>query len=394
MAKDAQGQTALHLAPILSPISPVRPPGAKYSFFPAIRLNRMEDFQVWLAADPSLAGITNRDGDTPLMIATWLRRTNMIDRLLAMGVPVDPLSALRLGRIDEFRKMLLEAARPVPDFWMFEAVRFGRIEALQPMIDAGANLHAVDEEGCSLVGLARRSKLDAVEDWLTAHGCRETFFDAIVSGKRASVEKFLVSDKSLATTPNRRGVLPLCAAVIADRPESLKLLAEHGAALDALLDSKWTLLHVAAVYDSADCAKFLLDSGVTTDKLTASSNSALDLASIYGSTNIAGLLVQYGMDVNAQPKGGFGNSPLHWAVHMGQLGMVRWLLAHGADLKSKNTRNKGETPLDLARLPIDAIGMGFGTPPEIRRNYPSRSRSPENCAEILKLLEAATASQN
>ena len=101
------------------------------------------------------------------------------------------------------------------------------------------------------------------------------------------------------------------------------------------------------------------------------------------------LLIEKGADVN-MAAGGFKNTPLHWAVHMGRPNTVHLLLSLGADLNVKNNRNGGETPLALARVSGDGNNMGFGTPPEVRLGYPGGVNRPaEARATVVKLLEEA-----
>lgn len=390
MIKNLRGETPIRLAAIQFPNGPPSPapPGTRMPFFVALRSRNEAEINRWLEADPGLATITNRDGITPVMAASDARNFALVDRLIALGAPLDALTALRLGRIEDFRTLLPQVPRPVPAAWPFEAVRFGQLEALQQLAAAGCDLKTPDGDGLSLLFRARAAEQTAITDWLTTQGCPPTFFDAIASGELAQVESFLKAGNSLVNQANDRGRAPLICAVAAGQSEIVALLLKRGAVVDVEASERWNALHLAAASDASDIARLLLKAGIATNALASGSLSALHIAAAYGATNMAELLIQNGAVVNAQSEGGFKNTPLHWAVHMGQVEMVKLLLAHGADLKLKNNRNGGETPLDLARLPGNSTGMGFGVPPEVRQGYPRRNLPDEQREAILRLLEA------
>ncbi|MEY4385425.1 MAG: hypothetical protein RLY20_708, partial [Verrucomicrobiota bacterium] len=274
----------------------------------------------------------------------------------------------------------------------FEAVRFDRLEGLQILATNGCNVKAVDADGHSLLFHARAANQTATIDWLTGQGCRETLFDFIANNDRTATAAMLDADKPLLEKPNDRGRLPIVAAVATGKSEIVADLIKRGAKVDVTVDDGWNLLHLAAATDAIDAARLLLQTGVATNALSSNSGlSALGVAAIYGATNVAALLLENGAPVNIQAEGGFKNAPLHWAAHMGQTGMVRLLLAHGADVKLKNNRNGGETALDLAKLPGNSVGMGFNSPSEAGQ-YPRRSQIPaEEREAMVKLLEEAAA---
>ena len=95
----------------------------------------------------------------------------------------------------------------------------------------------------------------------------------------------------------------------------------------------------AMLGDKATVARFLQD-----DRAQATATGAHDLTVLYhtaisGNTEIADLLVQYG--------GGEGAShALHPAIGRGHVGMVKWLLEHGAATTALDYQ--GKTPLKAA----------------------------------------------
>lgn len=393
--KNAAGETALRLAVERSPgffDQEVRPPGAQHRFFDAIRLRDRADLNGWLTADPSLATVTNRDGVTALMAATDAGDLTNINRLLELGAPLDALSALRLGRMTEFQKRLEAAPRPVPDAWLFEAVRFGRLDGLQALVAMGASVQAADGDGHSLLFRANAAKRADLAEWLRTQGCRPTFFDAIEEGDIAALDAFATADPACVSLTNRNGATPLYDAATAGRPEVAKWLLQHGAPVNAPIPGGWTALHVAAMTDAVELGRVLLDAGASPNVLGPGGMGPLHLAAALGNTNFARLLLACGASVNLIPpeQGGyFGNSPLHWAAHLGKVDMFKLLLAHGADLKALNRQK--ETPLELARANTRGRHLGFPWPPGTSYRYdPAMQRSPQREVR-LRELEAAAA---
>ena len=392
--KNLHGETALRLAVEKSPAfydQEVHPPGTRYRFFDSLRLRDEKDVNLWLAADPSLISLTNSSGTTPLMAATDAGNTNIIARLLELGAPLDALSALRLGRMEDFRK-LLPAVRPAPGDWLFEAVRFGQLEALQALIAAGGDVQFADADGHSLLFRAKSAKKTEIADWLAAQNCRETFFDAIINGDREQVASLITTDAACVNNTNRNSRPPLYRAVAASKLEIVTLLLEHGAKADAPVPGAWTALHAAAANDAVEIGRLLLKAGALPNAVAQGNMTPLHLAAALGCTNMAELLLQNGADINLIPtqQGGYArNTPLHWAAHLGKLDMFKLLLAHGADLTALNQQN--QTPLDLARATARGQHWGFSQPPEVRYRSDQTMFQPAKRDPMIKQLEEAAA---
>ena len=73
--------------------------------------------------------------------------------------------------------------------------------------------------------------------------------------------------------------------------------------------------------------------------------NALILAASHGHTGILGILAAYGADIN-KPFSAEGLTVLHFAVGMSRLGVVRQLLATGADMNALT--REGHSPLDVS----------------------------------------------
>lgn len=164
-----------------------------------------------------------------------------------------------------------------------------------------------------------------------------------------------------ADAPGPRGLRALHLAV--HDPRKLELLLERGASLEVGTDRGATPLMLAAWYGVDDSAAgLLLDrgadpnaraqadgmtpllravrsgklglvrrlvaAGASPDAAAADGETALHLATTAGDAPMAALLLELGAEVDARCD---SCTPLLWAAHDGEDGLVRLLLAHGAD---------------------------------------------------------------
>jgi ankyrin repeat protein len=398
LLRTAQGATAFRLAIENSAGYPldqdIRPATAESSFFNCVNRRDARALEPWLAADPTLYDVTNRNGLTPLLAATANGKTTLADRLLQLGAPLDPLSAMRLGRTNDFQRLLAERKAPPPGAWLFEAVQRGQLDSLEALVRAGGSVQAVDNDGHSLLFRAVVAKQTELSAWLKAQSGTNTFFDFVVSGDVTAVQNAIAGNTNLVNAPNANGSTPLMRAVAADQPAMVDLLLRRGAKANAAGQMNWNALHVAASRDAAEIVQRLLEAGLKPDAFTVNNLAPLHIAAAYGSTNVMPLLFARGASPNqATPNNGnWANTPLHWAAHRGQTEAVRLLLAQGAATQTKNSRN--ETPLDLARKSAQpgTPSLGFWAPAEARPSFVPRRPPPAVYTNLIQLLEQAEAS--
>jgi ankyrin repeat protein len=364
--RNAKGESAWLLAARANPAGViaqhVKPTGAAQGFFHSISMREKKSFNRWLEAEPRVCSVTNVEGQTPLLEATERRENEFAERLLELGAPLDVLSALRLNRMKEFRELLNAQSGPVPGYWLFEAVRFDRLKGLQALVEAGGDLHAVDDEGHSLLYRASFLKKTAVSDWLREKQCAESIFDAVSRGDVATVSNFLASASAVDTT-NHQGRTLLLQAAGAAKPEIVALLLGHGAKATNQTRENWNGLHFAAAANDLETGKLLLQAGADPNQFGANGIAPLHVAAAFGNTGFCTLLLDHGADVNLQPVGGsFGNTALHWAAHRGSAETVKLLLARGADTKALNTYRS--TPAEVVGKGNRGFWMSFFGPPE------------------------------
>jgi len=173
-----------------------------------------------------------------------------------------------------------------------------------------------------------------------------SFFRAVQMDDASTVRK-MVGTVVNANELNPLGGEP--ALVLAIREGSTAvvqdLLAHPGTDLERKAVNGNTALMMAAFKRDGDTVRALLDKGA---KVNQPGWTALHYAAASGDAAIAQLLIERGAQVNAlSPRPSGAVTPLMMAAREGQDGIVRLLLAKGANAGLKNT--EGFTAAQLAR---------------------------------------------
>jgi ankyrin repeat protein len=323
------------------------------------------------------------------MATTKAKLNNFATLLLERGATLDVLSAMRLGHMAEFRQLLMSAPRPIPRYWLFEAVRFKRLPALRALAQAGGDVGAADDEGHSLLYRAAIINQSQTVDWLTNQGLHETLFDAVARGDTNAVDRFLNADSELVNTTNRQGRTPLFAAIAITNQTLAKHLLDRGARRNIYTPEHWSPLHLAAAKNLPDVGTALLSDGADPNEFASGGMAPLHIAAAYGSADFCTLLLEHGAQVNLRPSAAsasFGNAPLLWGANRGGAAIVKVLLEHGAD--PKVTNRSGATASTLTSRPQSWF-MGFPAPWEASMPRQGTMDATER-AEILRLLSSET----
>ncbi|KFZ20754.1 hypothetical protein V502_02998 [Pseudogymnoascus sp. VKM F-4520 (FW-2644)] len=191
------------------------------------------------------------------------------------------------------------------------------IEEVRLLIDAGANVSAVDDRN------------------------ETRLHSAALDGETEVVRLLLNAGASvLATSFN--GATPLHMAVRYDHEDVVRLLINAGSDLSSVSDRGETPLHWA-VYAGANVSttKMLLDAGADVSARAHDGETPLHMAARY--YKLVELLVNAGADVLAASNSGW--TPLHSAAVSGPK-QVQLLLNAGADVEAKT--EDGETALHFA----------------------------------------------
>jgi len=199
-----------------------------------------------------------------------------------------------------------------------EAVKKGDRATVDRMLDADPSLAAAkDESGTSAVLLAHYYGKADVAAALLSRTPELDVFEAATAGDAKRIAALVDTDRSLANAVARDGYSPLGLASFFKRCDVVKVLLERGAKPSTpSRDQGFTPLHSAVATDAGDAT-----------------------------AEIVRLLLDAGADPNAKSKE--GGTPLHSAAFTGHLEITELLLAYGADPNA--TDPKGHTPLGVAR---------------------------------------------
>jgi len=197
------------------------------------------------------------------------------------------------------------------------AAYIGKIEALQTLIELGANIEVANKfDETPLYVAASRGKTETLQTLITLEA------------------KIEVTDAS--------GSTPLHAAASNKKIETLQTLIELGANIEAADIFGETPLHVAAECDRAEAITTLLDKGANIDITDNSGNTPLHLAVMREehSDSIQSLIE---LDANIEAINNHGETPLHVAARQGRIDSMLILTARGGNLETIN--NRGLTSL-------------------------------------------------
>jgi ankyrin repeat protein/mono/diheme cytochrome c family protein len=236
---------------------------------------------------------------------------------------------------------------------LHHAAGFGALETMKRLIDAGADVNARNRFRSTPLHWAVHDSAKVA--WLLSRGAdvnakqiegRTPLFLAASMGSPQPTVTMLLEhggDPALATT---NGQTPLMAAAARANFELIGLLLDRKVDVNAKNGAGETALMFAASSGNARAVKVLLERGADARVRSKRSETALGNAATAGVEDSVRLLLQHGAEVNVQNIRGF--SPLMLAANSDSVpaGVVKLLLAAGAD--PKFTADYDETALDLA----------------------------------------------
>jgi ankyrin repeat protein len=277
--------------------------------------------------------------------------------------PIDPtvsalIAAVRTGTTAEVAKLIAsapdavngkDAAGSTP---LHHAVGFAPLATVQLLLDKGADVNAKNRRGSTPLhwAISDDAKLKLLIDRGASVNAKQVdgrtpLYHAAsaanaIAGLRILLDKG--ADPNIATA---NGQTPLMTASARGDLEAMRLLAGKKADVLAKSGNGATPLMAAAGSRNPRAVKMLLDLGSDVNALTKLHESALANAATAGVEESVKLLLDHGAKVNVPDDRGY--SPLMYAAASEAMpaGIVRMLLAKGADTKQTG---EGETALTLA----------------------------------------------
>jgi ankyrin repeat protein len=193
-----------------------------------------------LEREPALARASLPGGTTPALLAIYHRSAEVLEALLTAGTELNVFEAAAGGYVERVSEELRLQPELVddrsPDGWtpLHLAAHFGHTEAIQALLDAGADVHA----------------------WSTNDLANQPLHAAVAGGNAGAVSLLLSRGADVNATQHG-GWTPLQAAAQSGHLEILRLLLEHGADASATNGEGSTALALAERHGRAAAAALL-----------------------------------------------------------------------------------------------------------------------------------------
>jgi len=318
-------------------------------------------------------------GQTALMWAASEGHADVVRLLIEGGANVDEHSQALDAPVSSYERLAGDFVYPKVPKGRLTALHFaareGALDVVQSLIEAGADLDAVDAEGVNALIFATVGGHLETTAALLAAGADPNVADSY--GRTvlfAAVDLDAAAGRSAASGLGPADIVKLLLAKGADADVALtdKLpIDDRAGGQDSILGKGATPLFRAAMSNDLELMSLLLNAGADPLAVTESREpvdaaglqrpstgrtTALMAAAGVGwresvrrgrdSEAIAALelLLGRGADVNAANQ--MGDTALHGAARRGSPAIIEFLLNHGANVRAKNAR--GQTPLDIA----------------------------------------------
>jgi ankyrin repeat protein len=210
------------------------------------------------------------------------------------------------------------------------ASKSGHLEVARILIEGGADVSALDDDGRTTLHLASQSG-------------------------HLEVARMLVERDADVSAQDDDGRTTLHLASKSGHLEVARILIEGGADVSAQDEDGRTPLHLASKAGRLEVARMLIERGADVSALDNEGQTPLQVASGAGEPEVAHMLIERGAAVLTQDEGGW--TPLHQASHgdwngtSGHLEVARMLIECGADLSARDKDD--QTALHLALQAVE-----------------------------------------
>lgn len=274
-----------------------------------------------LNEDPALASSKDQAGRTPLHVAAAERGdpAQLVGALISYGANVNAT--------DNHGQTPLHMACIAGN---------GAVASL--LIENGASLDALDSTGSTPLEKAVLFRHAGVARLLITQGAQESIFDASALGDTQKIDELLAKNPALVYSKEVEMTPLLWAASRRQKSAILLLLQRTPGPLD--------IFSAVAAGKVSRVAELVSENPALLKAWGPMGLTPLHWAALAGNDPTAELLLQRGADVNARAQDD-GRTPLFVAAAIGDLGMVRLLLAHSADPTTRTTY--GITAYAIAR---------------------------------------------
>jgi len=225
------------------------------------------------------------------------------------------------------------------------------------MLQRGADIEVVDDQGVSPLDLALENEHDEVAQLLISSGSPIDIFTALGMADHARVKQIVVLNPQ-AVYMVRKGRTPLHEAVRLELLETAKFLIENNADVRVLTKDNLnsTSLQLAVVSGNVAMVKLLIENGADVNRIGRNEKiiaPPLYYAVASGNATVTGILLKSGADVNAlceTPE--TAARPIFFAVSKNKPDVVNVLLKYNAQVDG---RKSGAAPTPL----YEAVRLGY-----------------------------------
>ena len=286
----------------------------------------------------------NRDGKSPLYVASEKKFVSVVEELLRQGS--DPNIKCAILDRTPLHEVLdtSDLEFDEDDVDDNEHYIFNILKLIKSLVNHGADVNAQDCYGGTPLYMASMTGVIEIVRELLKNGAivdTSALHNAVAFDQVEIVQEFINHNANL-DTKDSEGNSPLHSASAYCCTEVVTLLLKNGANIEALDENGSTPLLVACLNGNTDIVNELLQSGANTDHPNNGDQyTPIHFAALYGHESIIIELLKYNPNIEA--KCDLDETALHKAAREGHLKIVKLLLEHGANMNALNII--GETPL-------------------------------------------------
>ena len=221
---------------------PTASPTVEQEFFDVIKKGNSARVSELLKQQPSLIKATYKNGITMVMLAVYAHHPEIAESFIANGIEPNIFEAAATGRVERVRELIKKNPELVhawsPDGWTVVHLNFNHPEVAKILIDAGADLNLNSRNKLNatpLQGAAANNWLELARLYLSRGAnvnCRSEegispLGEAAANGY-VDFAKLLIEKGANVNQKDDNGKTPLTYAIEFKKPETEKLLREHG----------------------------------------------------------------------------------------------------------------------------------------------------------------------
>ncbi|MEG3620351.1 ankyrin repeat domain-containing protein [Magnetovibrio sp. PR-2] len=308
------------------------------------------------------------NGETPLIKAVIHEHLDVVKLLLEGGADIDGedvVGGTPLLYAGENLEILAYLIRKEANLWggsdeghtlLHAYAGNGALEAAKIVVEAGAELYAMTDDGKLAVDLAREAGEHDMVAYLEKmmaktppedYEIQLMFMEAAWAGDWDKADGFLAQGADINGFDLGNATL-LMNAVGTGRMDLAKVLVARGADVDAMHWAGGNALHVAAIDGRLEFVEFLIANGADVDQPDTQLWTALHHAADGGYGKIVKLLLDKGADPNLEDLD--GGYPLNVALDVGDEEIIQMLRDHGAKASIWLPDEIGDLPQDLLEM--------------------------------------------